>query len=343
MNIAKTTRRLALAAVLCVVLGVAPPSVAQDPERPDDQAQEAAEAWAADLLRSLRSSERRDDAGKRIALQPLEPKDFTSLDRRQRQQVYEWVRRAFDKVALGFYELVDTASLVEIAELIESSGASDWWEQYQQVLENAQARINIVCKGTPVADWITLNCSAVDITNSASVGQAAAFFRLEWLNRPIALDFAVGRIAGDIAARVGSADSAGRIRVVIVHSESRDESNLSNYIAGLLADAIHERIKIPTDWIAVGTESGGDARHRLDGEVRRFEDRLVLRVVHRSEEGSSYSVRENITLSSVPQITGDVSKRDLCAAASEVAATVLQDGTTLSDWALLAEGPPGKR
>ena len=337
MDTANQPRRLALATAVCAVLAVAPPALAQDAERPDDQAQAAAEGWADDLLGSLRSSERRDEAGKRIALQPLEPKHFTSLDRRQRQQVYEWMRRAFDQGAHGFYELVDMASLVEIADVIEDSGASDWWEQYQRVLENAQARVNIVCTGAPVADWITLSCSAVDVTDGTSVGQAAAFFRLEWLNRPIALDFAIGRIAGDIAARIGSADRAGRIRVAVVHADSGEESSLSNFIAGSLADAIHERVRIPADWIAVGTGGGGDVRHRLDGEVRQLDDRLVLRVVHRSEDGASYSVRENITLSSVPEIPAGAGTTDPCGPASEVAATVLEDGTTLSDWVLLAE------
>ena len=334
MNIANLPRRLGLTAVAFAVLAVALPSAAQEPQRPDEQAQTAAEEWAKDLLSSMRG---RVEAGTRIALQPLEPKYFPSLDRRQRQHIYEWIRRAFDQAALGFYELVDMGSLVQIADVIESSGASDWWKQYLRLLDQAKARINVVCEGAPMADWITMDCSAVDLNDGASsVGQAAAFFRLEWLSRPIALDFAIGRIASEITARIGSTDGAGRIRVVIVDSESGGESALSNYTAEMLADAIHERAQIPTDWIAVGTDGGGDARHRVDGEIRRLDDRLVLRVVHRSGEGSIYSVRENITLSSVPpELLERSDPPDPCGA--EVGHTKLPNGTMLSDWALLAE------
>ena len=130
--------RLALAVGLCVALAVPPPAASQDAQRSHAPAL-AAKQWAEELMRSLASAPRRDD--KRLALQPLEPSNFKSLAPNQRQRVYEWLWHALQDVARDQYELVALASLEDISVIIENSLDANWWEQYLQVLENAQTRI----------------------------------------------------------------------------------------------------------------------------------------------------------------------------------------------------------
>ena len=48
------------------------------------------ERWADELVTKLRGSTRRDEAGRRLALQPLHPYHFRELTAPQRRGVYEW-------------------------------------------------------------------------------------------------------------------------------------------------------------------------------------------------------------------------------------------------------------
>ena len=110
-------------------------------------AEAVAKVWSEELVRSL---SQQSEVGKRVALQPLAPDEFTSLTARQRQQLYEWLQQAFGEAVRGRYDLVDPASLPDISRILESTAArKDWIERYDKALRNAKARINVICKGNP--------------------------------------------------------------------------------------------------------------------------------------------------------------------------------------------------
>ena len=112
-------------------------------------------------------------------------------------------------------------------------------------------------------------CSASYKKGMVSLGEADALFRLEWLDRPIALELAVGEFAGEAASRLQGRGRLDEVR--IVEGSPVRETELSRQIAGLLEDAIHERMK---------GESG--QVYGVEGEVRKLEkDKVVLRVALR--------------------------------------------------------------
>ena len=324
----KTRSLRRIVALLVVALPIAATPAASGAEARDTP-EAVAKAWAEGLLKSFARSPRRDKVGRVVAMQPLLARHFEALNRRQRHQLHRWLRHAFDESAFGMFTLIDIESLRDISDMIEGSGADRdvWWERYRKVLESAQVRVNIVCKGVPGEDRISLDCSAVDMTDGARIGGASASFRLEWLNRPIALEFAVRSIAAEIAARMEEPGGTGEIR--IVGREPDGAARLSKYIAELLEDAVAGRSRARISWAPVDTGDRYDkARHRLEMRLVRLADRLVLRVAHYENGLRRGSIRERIALSSLP---GSVS------GGGDPAGVVLPEGYTLADWAMLAE------
>ena len=312
-----------LAAILAVALPAVTAPAASGAE-PLETPEAAAGAWAKELLGSFARSPRREEVGRVMAMQPLRPRHFEALNRRQRRQLDGWLRRAFDETALGSFTLIDMESMRDISDMIEDSGATReaWWERYRKVLEGARVRVNIVCKSIPGEDRISLDCSAVDMTDGARIGGAAAAFRLEWLNRPVALEFAVRSVAAEIVAGMEKPEGTGEIRI-------GDASPLSKHVAEMLGDAIAQRVRAGIGWASVGTgDRDGEARHRLEVRLDRFGDRLVLRVVHYENGLRRPAVRERIAPLSLPK--GIPGRRD-------PADVVLPEGYTLADWAMLAE------
>ncbi|MDE0058150.1 MAG: ankyrin repeat domain-containing protein [Defluviicoccus sp.] len=324
----KTGSLCRVAALIAVALPIAATPAAQSAE-PRDTPEAEAKAWAEKLLKSFARSPRRDEVGRVMAMQPLLSRHFEALNRRQRHQLHRWLRHAFDETAFGMLTLIDIESLRDISDMIEGSGASRdaWWERYRKVLERAQVRVNIVCKGVPGEDRISLDCSAVDMTDSARIGGAAASFRLEWLNRPVALEFGVRSIAAEIVAGMEKPGGTGEIR--IAGGGHVGTSRLSKHVAELLEDAIAERARARIGWAPFATDERNDAaRHRLEMRLERLTDRLVLRVAHYENGLRRSPIRERIALSSLP---GGLS------GGGDPADVVLPEGYTLADWTMLAE------
>ena len=182
MNTWMSLRRLAPAALLSA--GLLP---AAGQEAQADSPKIVADAWSRKIIQTMRTHDRRDEAGSLVALQPLYPSVFSMLTARQRRQLYEWLLRAFREAALDYYSLVDRERLRDISRVLEETGAADWDERYRAVLDNTSTRINIICTGSSVEATVELSCSASDLKGNVSLGGAPALFRLEWLNRPIAL------------------------------------------------------------------------------------------------------------------------------------------------------------
>ena len=296
-------RRLAgfatLAACLFAFLSAGPLEVAaQDERNLARSARSVARNWADKLITALRMSPRRDEAGRRLALQPLHPYHFEGLTVAQRRRVYDWLMEGLGEVVRDTYSVMDPARLADISRVLEESGAQDWFERYEEILHKAKARINIICRGSPGGSYIRLHCTASDITDGASLGRASAAFELDWLNEPVALDLAVGSIAGEILRGL-KPGAVGEVRIADL-SAGGEESGLSRYIGGLVEDAMHRRIRSAVGWRSVGGASEG-AAYGIEGEIQKLDERkLVLRVWVHLEGKRLYPARRYVSVKSIP-------------------------------------------
>ena len=250
------------------------------------------------------------------------------LNGRQRRHVYEWLLDSLDRTLLDSYNLVDPARLVAISRAFEDTGDSAWMERYLEVLKNAEARISIVCTGISGENAIRLKCSANDtLRDGVSLGRASASFQLEWLNEPIALDLAIGSIAGVIVGRMKDPGIFGRPRVVDRRTEG--ESLFARHVAGALEVAIDEKMKESRAWRSVGA-GDVEAEYRLEGEVRELDKwKLELRVAVFLDDRRLHSALEAVSCSSVPE-------KYPCGEDPDPTRIILPEGISLADWALVA-------
>ncbi|MCY4546850.1 MAG: hypothetical protein OXC28_00665, partial [Defluviicoccus sp.] len=301
----------------------------QGQEARDGEVERVAKGWAEGLVGSL--LRRGVDRGQKLALQPLHPGDFAGLNARQRRQLHGELLRALSREADGRYDLVDRASLADVSNALEDSPDPRWRETYLEVLKQAHARIDIVCRGTPGAASIKVDCKATDLRDSRSLAASSAVFDLAWVNQPIALNLAVGEIARDAARRVGDAARLEQVRVV--DGGTGRETDLSKHVAGSLEHSIGRLAGV----------GGAGAAFRLEGTIGKtgFPDgRLLLRVRLSFGDGRSLLFQEYVARGSVPfpgpVAAGEPGQLAGCGAEGEIAKRVLPAGYTLGDWRLLA-------
>ena len=295
MNAWDVLRRTTTAAFLTVALVVGPLPAARLAAQVDAAGtpETVASAWAREMLRSLRTNDRRKKAGNLVALQPLDPGTFSMLDARQRRQIYERLLTAFTGEVHDFYSVVDVSRLPDFAKIQEEAGAvSD--KPYLDLLKSAKVRINIICKGESGADAVKLSCSASDFGEKGkgvSLGDAEVSFKLEWLDRPVALELAVRSFASAVVQQMKGSDRLEKTRVVDV-----DTGQEMRFVATMLEDAIHKRIRNYRGRRAVGTGKAEAAAYRVEGEIWRQQGKTVLRVVIQVGERRIHMGREYVAV-----------------------------------------------
>ena len=315
-----------------VLACMTPAPVSQGQEARDGTAAMAGQ-WAQRLVGSL--LRHGGTRGAKLALQPLDPADFAGLDGRQRRRLHGRMLQALADEALGRFDLVDRASLADVARALEDSPDPRWHETYLQVLKQAHARINIVCRSTPGAVSLIVECKATDIRDGRALASPSASFALDWLNRPIALDLAVGSIARDIASHIGRTGRLAGLR--IVDGRTDKASGLSRYVANALEHSIDRHMRV--DQGAVGR-----AEFRVDGEILEAgsgRERLLLNVRLFSGDERLQLFQEHVARSSAPLLDPvdppEASSPSVgCGTDGEVANRLLPAGYTLGDWRLLA-------
>ncbi|MCY4550797.1 MAG: hypothetical protein OXC28_20735, partial [Defluviicoccus sp.] len=321
-------------------------TAAQGQEARDGEAARAAKNWAEGLVDSL--LRRGVDRGEKLALQPLHPGDFAGLNARQRSQIHGELLRALSEEAVGQYELVDRASLADVSRVLEDSPDPRWHETYLEVLKKAQARINILCRGTPGEASIKVECNATGIRGGRSLASSSAAFDLAWVNRPIALNLAVGSIARGIASHVGSSGGLSGLR--IVDGRTGKETGPSKHVANALEQSIDRHVRVDRG-------AAGQAAFRLEGEIRDMgsgDGPLLLSVRLFAGNRRLRLFQEYVARGSVPfpgpvaagepgQPAGEPGQLAGCGAEGEIAKRVLPEaGYTLGDWRLLARDRLGR-
>ena len=215
--------------------------------------------------------------GSRIALRPLDPRD-TGLPRAVGEGLYESLLNAIVGRAGGAFTVLARDRLHEVYASLDEFDQGGM----EDLLQAAQADIEIICKASPVAEGVALSCGAVDLIDAVTVAHAAARFTLE---SPVApLEIAVAEIAGRLVER---APDAGPVeRLVLLESATGAQSDLGAYLAqhleGELTRRMAERARREGNEARVaavlhsGTEESTEApRYRLKGVIWRLDDRRI--------------------------------------------------------------------
>lgn len=215
--------------------------------------------------------------GSRIALRPLDPRD-TGLPRAVGERLYESVLNAIVRGAGGALTVLARDRLHEVYASLDEFYQGD----VEDLLQAAQADIEIICKASPIAEGVTLSCGAVDLIDAVTVAHAAARFTLE---SPVApLEIAVAEIADRLVER---APDAGPVeRLVLLESATGAQSDLGAYLAqhleGELTRRMAERARREGNEARVaavlhsGAEESAEApRYRLKGVIWRLDDKRI--------------------------------------------------------------------
>ena len=221
-------------------------------------------------------------AGSRVALRPLDPRD-TGLPSTVGGPLYESVLNAIVRLAGGAVTVLARERLHEVYASLD--------EFYQggieDLLQAAQADIEIICKASPVAEGVTLSCGAVDLIDAVTVAHAAARFALE---RPVApLEIAVAEIADRLVE--GAPDTGPIDRFLILENATGAQSELGAYLAqhleGDVARRMTERARREGDEARVAAvlhtateESAHVPRYFLKGVIWRLDDERIRLVTH---------------------------------------------------------------
>ena len=328
--------RLVSAAVLLAVLTAAPvPAAAQAEDSSARLAQEAAERWAKGLLNTLYfRAELPPEAQRRLALEPFDPLQF-GLSDRHRWQLYDWMLAGLQR-ADPRYKVVDRARIAEIYQTMKEADVDDLDARYREVLKSAATRINVVCRGKPHGHRINLDCAAKDIETGHRLGGEVASFNMDWLPL-VRLDYALGAVAGKIVSRLSRPVVVAEVRV---RDQVRgNDPALVEYVKRSLGSAMVRQMRSRRGWSPKGTDSG-QSRYELEASLVPFDqNRLVLDVMV-FVAGNPVPVdaeREDVAVASLPVMSTATPAPEPAPAAGSGLSVVLDDGTTLADWVLLAE------
>ena len=328
--------RLVSAAVLLAVLTAAPvPAAAQAEDTSARLAQEAAERWAKGLINSLYfRAELPPEARKRLALEPFNPLEFGPNDR-HRWQLYDWMLAGLQR-ADPRYKVVDRARIAEIYQTMKEADVEDLDARYREVLKSAATRINVVCRGKPHGHRIMLDCAAKDIETGHRLGGEVASFNMDWLPL-VRLDYALGAVAGKIVSRLSRPVVVAEVRV---RDQVRgNDPALVEYVKRSLRSAMVRQMRSRRGWSPKGTDSG-QSRYELEASlVPLDQNRLALDVMVfvAGDSAPVDSEREDVAVASLPVMSTATPAPKPALAGGSGLSVVLDDGTTLADWVLLAE------
>ena len=198
MNI-RMLRQIVLPVVLCLELAVVSLPAAGQSGAEADEPQRVADRLADDLVSAMRDHP--ELHRQRVALQPLDPKEFVALDKRERRRLYDVLVGSLRSEIRGSYDLADPSQFAAIARILEGRGDLDWFERYMELFRKAEAHINIECTASPSGRGkFNVSCKAFTMEPFENRGTAQGVFTKDWLTAPVDPDWALASIAEEIVA-----------------------------------------------------------------------------------------------------------------------------------------------
>ena len=181
-----------------------------------------------------------------------------------------------------------------------------------------------------------LDCAAKDIDTGHRLGGDVASFNMDWLPL-VRLDYALGAVAGKIVSRLSRP-------VVVVEVRVRDQVRendpaLVEYVKRSLGSAMVRQMRSRRGWSPRGTDTGR-SRYELEASLVPFrpEPARAGRDGFRGRQPGSRRLRARGCRRRVPARGVHLLPRpDRLRGRRSNLSVVLDDGTTLADWVLLAE------
>ena len=277
----------------------------------------------------------------RVALQPLDPKDFVALDERERRRLHELLMASLRSEIRRSYVLVDPGRFTDIARILEARGESDWFARYQELFREADAQIYITCRESASSRGkFGVSCTAFTMGTNESRGTGKGTFSKDWLTRPVSLDWALASIAEEMVAYMQGEGGLGE--VASVDSELESNTDLTDEVATMLRVWFDRKQRSRPGWRPAGVAKG-EAGHRAMAmvEVRRYEETLRLRVELSSGTGDRTTFSETVEWTpELRELAGVAGERPVaggeCEAGADPGERWLEDeGMTLGDWVLV--------
>ena len=278
-------RQFILPAVLCAKLVLIPlPSAGESGAAADDAAR-AARELVEDLVNRI-AREHRDLHGEALALHPLKHKKFHGLNKWDRWRLHELLVVGLESVIGTNYKLISTNDFIDISDILEEQGESDWFERFEERLRESNARINIVCEASPPSKRkFQMTCAASTSDPGMGIERLATGtgeFRMDWLTRLMDPEPALDSLAEEINSYMQGdrgPGNGGGVKVSSKDWKTRSQTVLSAYIAKRLLDKLSEKQRSWHGWRFVDGAKGEAGDHRVKVEVWRFQEKLDLRVV----------------------------------------------------------------
>ena len=337
MNI-RMLRQFVLPAMLCGQLAVVPlPAVGQSGAGADDP-QNVADRLADELVSGMRDHP--ELHRQRVALQPLDPKDFVALDKRERRRLHDLLVGSLRSEIRANYDLADPSNFAAIARILEGRGDPRWFDEYMELFRTAKAQINISCTASPSSPgYFEVSCKAFTMEPSENRGTGKGEFSKDWLAAPMDPDWALASIAQEIVAYMQGV--GGLDPITSVDSKEKSQTVLSGEVAKMLRDKFSAKRRSWPGWRPVDAAKG-EAGHRAVVEVQRYEDKLNLRVELYSWPEDIFQTSFRESMNWTPELrkhAGVAGKRSVpggkCEAGADPGERWLEDeGMTLADWVL---------
>ena len=235
----------------------------------------------------------RPNEDKRVTFQPLDDRDVASS--RHRRRLYGWLLSALhERGRVWKYSVMNPMDSRHVAEALKQAGVQDWQGVYVRTLQkHSLTKLNLSCDGILDGNRMKLECTAVNIDTHKAWGRATAVFDMDWLGVPLALEQALDAVAGEVVAGLRGTGRVGEIKIVDYRT-GRD-TPLAKSIARAL------RVRVARQNAQRRGAKEGEAKHRLEGGIERWDDKLVLSVMVYLNDETVNAVEEHITLRSVPK------------------------------------------
>ena len=329
-----------LAAGCWMILTVLAPQVAGQESERSGGPESAARVLADDLVTKMRRHS--EMHGQLVALEPLRPERFLDFDERRRQQLYDLLMGSLREEAAGSFAMMNQSRFATLSRTLEETGGADWFDRYLEIVQEAGAQISVSCRAGPARQGrFMLSCSADAVDPYRNLVSAQREFETDWLMKPVSPKSAIALIAAGVVERMQG--SGGLLAVSIEDEELKTATTLANRFARDLRVEVDRKLRERTGVRPI-EESRETPRYRVEGTLRRYEDKIMLHaelyVEDREYPETSFTedlhwTDELYALSRAAVRPGEPGSE--CGTDEETGKRRLTDGTRLVDWVLLAD------
>ena len=259
------------------------------------RARQAAKDWALKIFDEIGQKPNED---RRVTFQPLDDRDVASS--RHRRRLYGWLLSALhERGRVWKYSVMNPMDSRHVAEALKQAGVQDWRGVYVRTLQkHSLTKLNLSCPAILDGNRIKLECTAVNIDTHKAWGRATAVFDMDWLGAPLAWEQALDAVAGDVVAGLRGSGRVGEIKIVD-YQTGRDTPLAKSIARGLRVRVARQNAQRRGAFSLGGSAKEEEAKHRLEGAIEHWDDKLVLSVMVYLNDETVNAVEEHIALSSI--------------------------------------------